>query len=256
MKKSLGKWEQHVLLQQDPFVAKHIPETVVYSEENLMDLLNRYPSVFVKHETTGQGRAIFKIRKGNGAGYYINGFTLQGTPIQKSVSGADEIRKLLHPFIALGRESGRYIIQEDIQSCTQNGQPFSIRVHIQKLNNVWVIGGMYGTTAMSAVAESGIVNLRRGATVMTVSEVLSLTKVFRHQKKTVNKIEDIALAAAKAIHSVLPNREYGMDFGLNQDGVPILFEVNTTPGIGGFAQIEDKAIWRRIVEIRKMQREP
>ncbi|MFC5602763.1 YheC/YheD family protein [Sporosarcina koreensis] len=255
MKKSLGKWEQHVLLQQDPFVAKHIPETVVYSEENLDDLLNRHPSVFVKHETTGQGRAIFKIRKSNSAGYYINGFTLQGTPIQKFITKVNELRQLLHPFIAFGRESGRYIIQEDIQSCTQNGQPIAIRVHIQKLNNIWVIGGMYGTTAIGPVSESGIVNLHRGAVVMTVPEVLSQTKV-RNQKKIVNKIEDIALAAAQTIYSVLPNREYGMDVGINREGIPILFEVNTTPGIGGFAQMEDKAIWRRIVAIRKMQREP
>lgn len=254
MKRTLGKWEQHLLLQQDPFVAEHIPETTVYNKDNLDDLLNRYPSVFVKHDTTGQGRAIFKIRKNDGGKYYVNGFTIQGTPVRKSMSNANEIQELLHPFIKLGRESGLYIIQEDIQSFTENGQPCSIRVHIQKLNGAWIIGGMYGTTAMEHVSESGIVNLHRGARVMTVSEVLSQTKV-RNQKKTVNKLEDIALAAAKVIYSVLPNREYGMDFGVNQEGTPILFEVNTTPGIGGFAQIENKAIWKRIVALRKMQSE-
>lgn len=253
MKKTLGKWEQNELLQQDPSVAKHLPETRLYSEDNLNDLLNRYPSVYVKHDTTGQGRAIFKIRKNNGGGFYINGFTIQGEPIQKSVTRVKDIQQLLHPFIMFGRESGRYIIQEDIQSYTKNGQPFSIRVHIQKLNSVWVIGGMYGTTAFGSASESGIVNLHRGAIVMTVPEVLSLTKG-RNHTKTADMIEDIALAAANAIYSVLPNREYGMDFGVNPAGEPILFEVNTTPGIGGFAQIENKEIWRRIVGIRKMQR--
>ena len=125
-------------------VAKHIPETLLYSESNLDDLLNRYQSVYVKHDTTGQGRAILKIRKSNSGNYNVNGFTIQGTPIQKSVSRVDEIQQLLHPFIKLGRESGLYIIQENIQSYNQNGQPFFIRVHIQKLKNYWVIGGMYG----------------------------------------------------------------------------------------------------------------
>ena len=35
----------------------------LYSENNLDDLLNRYQSVYVKHDTTGQGRAILKISK-------------------------------------------------------------------------------------------------------------------------------------------------------------------------------------------------
>lgn len=254
MKRTLGKWEQSLLLQQHPFVATHIPKTTLYSEKNLDDLLNRYASVYVKHDTTGQGRAILKISISNG-GYYVNGFSIQGTPIQKSVSGVDEIQQLLHPFLKFGRESGPYIIQEDIQSYTQNGQPFSIRVHIQKLRNNWVIGGLYGSTGTGLATENGIVNLHRGAKAMTVSEVLSQTKVKNNRKATVKKIEEIAIAAAKAIYSVMPNREYGMDFGVNQVGTPVLIEVNTTPGIGGFAQIEDKVIWRRIVEIRKMQSE-
>lgn len=165
------------------------------------------------------------------------------------------MQQLLHPFIKLGRESGPYIIQEDIQSYTRNGQPFAIRVHIQKLNNNWVIGGMYGATATSQARESGIVNSHRGTNVMTVSEVLSQMTNKKDLQNTIKKIEEVASAAAKIIHSVLPCREFGMDFGVNQEGTPILFEVNTTPGIGSFARIENKRIWRRIVEIRKMQSE-
>lgn len=254
MKKSLGKWMQSVLLQQHPFVVKHLPETIAYSEKNLDDLLSRHSSVFVKNDTTGQGRAIFKIRK-DGGSYYINGFTIQGKPVQKSVQKVEEIQQLLHPFIKFGRESGLYIIQEDIQSFTQNGQPFLIRVHIQKLKNDWVIGGMYGATAKDLVTESGIVNSHRGANIMTVSEVLSHTKFKNNEKDTIKKIEEVAIAAAKVINFIVPCRDYGMDFGVNQEGTPILFEVNTTPGIGSFSKIENKVIWRRIVEIRKMQSE-
>lgn len=258
MKKSLGKWEQISLLQQHPFVAKHIPATIVYSENSLDTFLERYQSVFVKHDTSGQGRAIFNIRKDHGGKYFVNGFTIQGTPIQKSVPRVDDIRQLLHPFIKLGRESGLYIIQEDIQSHNQNGQPFSMRVHIQKLDNNWVVGGIFstcGTTRSDPMTESGIANPYRNAKVMPISEVLSHTNVKNNQKTTVKKIEEIAIAAAQVIHSVSPCREYGIDFGINQEGTPILFEVNTTPGIDEFAQIENKAIWRRIVEIRKMQSE-
>ncbi|MCM3711553.1 YheC/YheD family protein [Sporosarcina luteola] len=246
MKRTLGKWEQNLLLQQDPVVAKHIPETVLYSENNLDDLLNRYESVYVKHDTAGQGRAIFKIQKGSGK-FHVNGFTIQGTPIQQLVTRVGEIQHLLHPFIKLGRESGPYIIQEDIKSYTQNGQPFAIRVHVQKLNNEWVIGGMLGNIATGPVTQNGIVNRMRGAELITISEL-------DIQMKTVKKIQAIAIQAAKTIDSAFPCREYGIDFGINQEGTPILIEVNTTPGISGFAQL-NIATWKRIVEIRKMQGE-
>src|SRR5690606_7105622 len=253
MKKSLGKWEQSVVLQQDQFVAKHLPETREFSERNLNDLLSRYPSVYVKHDSTGQGRAIFKIRKSNG-GYYINGFTIQGTPIKKSVATVDELRQILHPFIKFARESGRYIIQEDIRSYTLNGQPFAIRVHVQKMNNDWLIGGILGNIANDSIQENGIVNRCRGATLLTVSELLSLTTNSHQHTKIVKKLEEVAISAAQAIHSVFPCRENGMDFGNNQEGIPNLFEGNTTPGISGFAQI-DIETWKRIVAIRKMQSE-
>ncbi|WHT49422.1 hypothetical protein QNH10_07745 [Sporosarcina thermotolerans] len=141
MKRAMGKWEQNVLLQQYPFVAKHIPETLLYSESNLDYCLKRYQSVYVKHDTTGQGRAILKIHKSIYGNYYVNGTTIQGTPIRKSLPKVNEIQQLLHPFIKLGRESGLYIIQENIHSYNQNGQPFIIRVHVQKLKGNWVIGG-------------------------------------------------------------------------------------------------------------------
>ena len=258
MKRTMGKWEQSVLLQQHPLIAKHIPETLLYSESNLEDFLNRYQSVYVKHDTTGQGRAILKIVKSNGGKYYVSGFTIQGKPVQKSVSKFEEIQQLLHPFLKLGRESGPYIIQENIKSHTQNGQPISMRVHVQKLNNNWVIGGMYGmcgTTDTRLVTDSGIVNPHTGAEVLTVSEILSQTTYKNRQKEILKKIEEVAILAAKVIYSVLPNREYGIDFGINQEGKPVIFEVNTTPSIRSFAKIEDKKIWRRIVEIRKMQNE-
>ncbi|MDN4608474.1 YheC/YheD family protein [Sporosarcina highlanderae] len=255
MKKAMGKWEQSLLLRQDSLVAKHIPETVLYSENSLDDLLNRYQAVYVKHDTTGQGRAILKIHKNDGGKFYVNGFTIQGTPVQKYVSGMNEIQQLLHPFLKLNRLSGLYIIQEKIQSITEDGLPFVIRVHTQKLNSNWLIGGMYAAISTGTETESGIVNSHRGAQVIPISDVLAQTRFSDNQENIVKKIEEIAIAAAKVIHSALPCRDYGMDFGVDQNGTPILFEVNTTPSIRSFAKIENKEIWRRIMEIRKLQSE-
>ena len=254
---NLGKWKQSLLLQQNPITAKSIPETTKYSLENLVDFISRYDFVYVKHDSTGQGRAMYKVYRRKDGFYCFNGFTIQGEPIKKCVAAIEDFHQLLHPFEKFGRSSGTYIIQEGIESWLQNGQPFSIRVHVQNLKGEWVIGGMFGKIGIPETKGHGIANTHRGAQVLSLEELLKLHSKMDDSKKkeVIDCLREVSITAAKVIASYFPNREYGIDFGLNLKGKPVLFEVNTTPGIGGFARIQDKTIWKRIVEIRKLQNE-
>ncbi|CAH2715961.1 Endospore coat-associated protein YheD [Neobacillus rhizosphaerae] len=255
MSDAVGKWEQYLLLQQDPLISSSIPETKMYSIKNFRELINRYDHVYVKHNTTGQGRAIFKILKRQDGLYCYNGFTFQGNHINKCVSSITEFHQFLHPFLKFGRKSGPYVIQEGIESVTQNGQPFMIRVHVQLLEDEWLVGGMYGKIGLAEAECNGIVNSHRGAKVISINELLTLHLQLNqgNQFETIETINRLAISAAKGISSQFPRREYGMDFGLNKNGTPILFEVNTTPSIRSFAEIDNKAVWKNIVEIRKQQ---
>ncbi|MBW8352093.1 YheC/YheD family protein [Bacillus sp. IITD106] len=255
MSKPVGKWEQSVLLQQDPLTAKNIPKTKIYSIKNLQKLLKHYAYVYVKHDTTGQGRAIYKISQKKDGTYCFNGFNIQGEPINKCVGTLNEFHQILHPFLKLGRLSGPYIIQEGIPSLTQNGQPFVIRVHVQDLNGSWVVGGMYGKIGLEETEDNGIVNSHRGAQVISINELLSIhLKMDKtKEKEVIEAINTLAISVAKVIAPQYLRREYGIDIGLNLQGEPVIFEVNTTPSIRSFAEVENKAVWKRIVEIRKQQ---
>ena len=256
MSNLLGKWQQYVLLQQHPLTSKSIPETTLYSLNNLIDFINRYDYVYVKHDTTGQGRAMYKVHKRNDGLFCFNGFNVQGEHYNKCVEAIEDFHQHLYPFEKIGRSGGNnYIIQEGIKSLKPNGQPFHIRVHLQFLNGKWLIGGMFGMIGMGSAMDTGIVNSHRGGQAISVNELLSEhVKMDDNEKKDViDCLKQVSIAAAEAIVPYFPNREYGIDFGINTDGKPMLFEVNITPGIGVFARIENKTIWRRIVEIRKLQ---
>ncbi|MBS4172206.1 YheC/YheD family protein [Bacillus sp. FJAT-49736] len=255
MANQLGKWEQMELLKMNELTMKHIPETNIYSLENLLEFTNRYKYVYVKHNSSGQGRGIFKVFKQDGLICY-NGFSIQAEPINNCVTEKriKEFHQTLHPFEKLGR-LGNYIVQEGIQSFSSSGLPFCLRVHVQKLEGKWIIGGMNAKIGTPATIDSGILNYHRGSQVITVEELLTLhLKMDQAKKKEVmDCLAKVALSAAEVISSHFPCREYGIDFGLDPNGKPVLFEINTTPGINGFAQIENKAIWKRIIEIRKLQ---
>ncbi len=255
MRNHLGKWQQYVLLQQSTTTSKYIPETTLYSINNLLHFLNRYEHVYVKHDSTGQGRAMFKVYKRNDGLYCYNGFTVQAKPLKKCVASIEEFHQVLHPFEKFGRSGGNYIIQEGIKSLDQNGQPFHIRVHLQFLSGNWMIGGMFGMMGTGVATDTGIVNAHRGGQAISVNELLSVYLLMdsKEQADVIAHLKSISIAAAEAISPYYPSKEYGIDLGVLHDKKPVIFEVNSTPGIGVFARIENKDIWRRIVENRKMQ---
>lgn len=253
LKNGLGKWEQLLLLKQNPLTSNYIPESTLYSLENLIYLLNKYEHVYVKHNSTGQGRAIYKVYKRKDGYYCFNGFTMQGEEINKCVAAIEDFHQVLHPYEKLGRLSGNYIIQEGIMSLTPNGHSLSIRVHVQNLKGKWIIGGIYGRIATEA---HGIVNSNRGSEIIPIDELLSVYMMMDNatKDKTIDSLKKDSILASEVIASHFPCREYGIDFGINPKGKPILFEVNTTPSISSFAKI-DREIWKKIIEVRKMQNE-
>lgn len=253
LKNSLGKWEQFLLLNQNSLTANFIPESTLYSLENLIHLLNRYEYVYVKHNSTGQGRAIYKVYKRKDGQYCFNGFTMQGEEINKCVAAIEDFHQVLYPYEKHNKLIGNYIIQEGVMSLTPDGHSISIRVHVQNLKGEWIIGGIYGRIATE---DHGIVNSNRGSQVIPIDELLSVYMMMDDTKKdkTIDSLKKDSILASNVIASHFPCREYGIDFGINLKGEPILFEVNTTPSISSFAKI-DMAIWKKIIKIRKMQNE-
>ncbi|MBS4199845.1 hypothetical protein KHA93_09265 [Bacillus sp. FJAT-49732] len=120
-----------------------------------------------------------------------------------------------------------------------------------------VLGGMYGKIGLTEAEANGNVNSHRGAYVLSINELLTIHLNMDQEKYTETKgrLNSLAVSAARVISSQYQHREYGIDVGLNEQDNPVIFEVNTTPSIRSFAEVEKKAIWKRIVNIRKQQNE-
>ena len=253
LKNQLRKWKQYVLLGQHPIISKYIPETKLYTIENLSNLLERYEYVYLKNDRGGRGKGIYKVFKSNDGLYCFNGYTLNGKKIEKNVVTIEDFHPVLHPIDRFGG----YIVQEGIKSLTPDGYPLSIRVHVQTLKGKWLIGGMYGKIATRETMENGIINSNSGAQVMTIDELLSVhLKMDETEKnKLVNRIKKFSILATEVVTSEVPRIEYGIDFGISQSGDPIIFEINTSPGVGNFSKIENGKMRKRINAIRKMHLE-
>lgn len=253
MTERLRKWKQYTLLGQHPLISKYIPETKLYSVENLSDLLERYEFVYLKNDRGGRGKGIYKVNKSNEGLYCFNGYPISGKKIKRCVANIEDFHPVLHPMDRFGG----YIVQEGIQSFTQDGHPLAIRVHVQTLNGKWLVGGMYGMIAMVNTMKNGVINRMRGAQVLTVDELLSVhLKLDETEKnKIIYILKKLSILAAEVVSSEVPDIEFGVDFGISQSGNPIIFEINTSPAVGLFSKIEDGKMGRRIKAIRKKHKE-
>lgn len=253
MTERLRKWKQYTLLGQHPLISKYIPETKLYSVENLSDLLERYEFVYLKNDRGGRGKGIYKVNKSNEGLYCFNGYPISGKKIKRCVANIEDFHPVLHPMDRFGG----YIVQEGIQSFTLDGHPLAIRVHVQTLNGKWLVGGMYGMIAMVNTMKNGVINRMRGAQVLTVDELLSVhLKLDETEKnKIIYILKKLSILAAEVVSSEVPDIEFGVDFGISQSGNPIIFEINTSPAVGLFSKIEDGKMGRRIKAIRKKHKE-
>ncbi|WNS75835.1 YheC/YheD family protein [Bacillus sp. DTU_2020_1000418_1_SI_GHA_SEK_038] len=253
MKERLGKWRQYTLLSEHPLLTKYIPETKLYTTKNLTDLLDRYEYVYLKNDRGGQGKGIFKVYRNKNGLYCFNGYSLDGKKIQMDVVNIKDFEPHLHPI----NRFGGYIVQEGIQSITPDGFPLSIRVHAQILRGEWLIGGIYGKIATEETTENGVINANRGAQVMTIDTLLSEHLKMRNKEKNnmIKLIMEASAISAKVAASAVPQIEYGIDFGINQFRKPVIFEINTSPGVGNFSKIGNGEMRKRIKAIRKMHLE-
>lgn len=245
---SIGKREQYEQLAACSSITPHLPYTLTYSSKALYEMLNSYNTIYVKHNTSGQGRGVYKLAKMEANQYALHGYGIGGQPIQV-VGDMDTITRALQPLQSIGHYYD-YIVQEAIPSIGADGTPLIIRHHMQKLGEKWVVGGSLGVIAPSS-SKDGVVNRSRKGTVITTDILLSEILQMPRNKLTAKKEELDALAtlAVSCIGKEIADQELGVDFGITADGLIYIFEVNRQPEVKGFYQL-DKNLYRKIMNHR------
>lgn len=245
----INKWAQAVKLKQNPLTARNFPETEVFSGDTLKEFLNRSSFVYVKPIRGREGKGVFRIGKTSNGTYSINGYTNNGSKLDKNFFSLEEVIDFLYSSY-IQKSLPNYIIQKGISSFTPDGQALGVRVHIQYVQDKWVLGGMLGKLGNR---DDGIVNRNRGARALPIQELLLQHLQMNHQqtKKIEEKIEIICLEAGRVFHAEHDwLQECGIDIGIDQSGEIWIFEVNMRPSIKFFYHLDDKSIVNQIMKNR------
>ncbi|SMO62902.1 YheC/YheD family protein [Melghirimyces algeriensis] len=245
MKYKKSKWKQADLLKRNHVTAKALPETLFYNIQNLKDMLKRHPFVYIKPDTGGQGRGIFRVTRKLTKEYHI-----QGNHYSQMCTDVNSVHQCLEILI----QAQNYIIQQGIQSETSDGRPFDFRVHVQRVRGRWVIGGIVGRLG----SPSNIVtNRHQGGRPLRIKQLFRKYLAWnrKKEKRVIERIKRLAMETAKAMNKGYPEcLEQGVDIGVDAKGRPWIFESNITPGIAVFAALKDKKAYWKIRKNRRLQR--
>jgi glutathione synthase/RimK-type ligase-like ATP-grasp enzyme len=223
----LNKWDCHRWLSQDPSAVPYLPDTRLYKGAGVVeDMLNRYGSVYLKPAQGSLGRGIIRLKKKGGL--YEYKYDLRGgTTVGGYTPRLDALEKALYPML----KGKQYIVQQTLNLVQFQGNPFDIRVLMQKgSRGIW-----QRTKVFARVAQHGSItsNLTGGGSAELIEEVLQqcFGPTYRKRNGVWPKIRDLSRVIPEALEKQMGQNfaELGLDIGINSDRRVWLIEVNSKP---------------------------
>jgi len=207
-----------------------VPTVKVTSAKQFLDLLARYKEIVFKPSSGCQGTNVYYVEKEN------EGFRV--------LAGADKANwglGQIQDFIQEKISTGEYLVQPYINCRTKRGDPYDLRLHVQKgARGEWVITKIY-----PRIAESGsiVCNLSRGG--HTLELVPFLKREFGSGYLDVQKsVEIFSLQLAAHMDTLQKDiyneelDELGIDIGLDAGRKIWIYEINWRPGCPPSLNIE------------------
>jgi hypothetical protein len=218
----IDKWDQYNIYKEKHTLKKYLPDTVIFSEENLRTMLNKYNEVYVKGTRSGQGRQVIQVIQTPNSKFQCRYF--KSELITYNTDSMDEVLERLERILN-GEEA---IIQKKIESLNQK---VDLRIEIQrnKHNNIEIVG----TAVRVGDKKVPILNTRSQPMIYNLdtffSEQLnySKTKLQALQQELTTLVKEVFLALEERYGTFV---EMGIDIMLGQNNDLYLIESNATPG--------------------------
>lgn len=228
-----GKWKTHQLLSKHETLCRYLPETRLYtSMADIWEMLARHRTVYIKPCGGSSGKGIIRITSSS------HGFITDYRSARQLKSVEFTNRNDLQNLLSVRIGERRYIIQQGLELAKFNGNPFDVRILMQKNHQGrWLRTGM---AVRVAGQQNFITNLHAGGHAARISWVLP--RAFANPElthKILNEIKRLCLLIASWV-STEYNPLFGeiaVDLGINELGKVWIIELNAVPGRSVFRRI-------------------
>lgn len=241
-----GKWAVYQALRQCPEAAPYLPETMVYKgSDQLSEWLDTHDGqVFLKPRNGTHGRRTLyaKLQPPNGE-LKIMGRSGRNSIFRRRFSSQQEGLKWVDRFT--GKRP--FLIQPYLQLNSAKGEPFDVRVLMQKnATGKWSLTGM---AVRAGQKHSLTSNLHGGGTAHPAVPFLIQELGTTEGEAAVAAIRKLSLLIPEYLETRFGRlAELGLDFGVDRQGRVWVLEVNSKPGRSSFFRIGDPESARKSLE--------
>ncbi|MDQ0496183.1 YheC/YheD family protein [Paenibacillus brasilensis] len=217
MRQLASKWLKTKALLHHPHTAVYIPDTCLYSEEQLRMMLRRHAFVFIKPVKGGGGNGVMRVARERRE-YTCTRMenTYRFNHFKALVAGINALR-IQRP----------YLIQQGIQLARIQGRPVDYRVKVVREGQNWVFRAVVARQARPGLV---ITNMCKGGTLMKGTKALRMIYPRRLAIRKQREIADLTLRCIPVLERRFPGiGQLGFDYGLDPNGRVWILEVNTRP---------------------------
>ncbi|HWI48304.1 MAG TPA: YheC/YheD family protein [Rummeliibacillus sp.] len=236
---SNSKWSQYHELRRNRELHKYLPNTELLTPETFRLYLQRYKSIILKPCIGQNGIGVIQIRRKSDATYEIH------MGIKKVIKPS--VKKAFKYIKQNLLSENEYIVQQRIALATINKSPIDIRVVLQKTDGIWKITGK-----LVKVAGEQFIITNAAQKLLTLEKALYDAKITRVDiKKIEYRLNKICMIATELLaENNAGLKIVGFDIGMTKRGELWIFEGNKVPDIKMFNDLEDKTMYKTILNIR------
>lgn len=218
------KWKTYLLFNQNKLP---IPECMLYTKENLTDMLMKYNFLFVKKRVSSQGNNQFTIRN-DGNDFLIKYRNALGSVSEHNSKGLEEMFKVFSSN-NIGED---YIIQKGIDVDKIDDRKYDLRTIFQR--------GKTGRISLTAwylrlaALNSDQSNIGSGG------EPHDPEVIIKDYSSLKERISFLGKKTIKALSTAYVIGEVGLDMVVGRDGEIYELEANSKPGTKGPRDLTEK----------------
>lgn len=240
MKYSWGKLTKHKLLSKSRSLSTAIPQTLVLNKQHFFRLMMKYGSVIIKPSKGKGGTGLIKVTTVSEGIYKIHRKKRKDTIIGLSRT-YDFIRSYC---------KGVYLVQKMIPLAEIDGQPFDVRVIVQRKKATWHVTGTLAKIAGRGFFITNLVE-SKGRALPIASAIRQSNMKGASLERIQARISQLALETASQLHKYYNMKIVGIDLGIDTKGQVWIIEANLSPDKTYFLRLKDKSMYRRIMAFSK-----
>ncbi|OPH51891.1 endospore coat-associated protein [Paenibacillus ferrarius] len=235
-----SKWVKTKILLLNKELRKFVPETKIYNQTNLQQMLNKHKMVYVKPINGSFGQGVIRVEKND----------------KKYRFQAGEIARSFGSFLGLytslnkAKLNRSYLVQQGVDLLTYQKNIFDTRIMVQKSpRKTWEATGYIGRVAHP---KKIVTNFHNSGKPLPLELLLNSYLKNPLKKEYIKNLQHLGYQIAKHYQKTYPRfKEIGVDIGIDKQLKPWVLEVNTAPDPFIFNKLKDKKMFFKVLRYAK-----